>query len=119
VHCGFGDCAYAYSDNTCYTCLLDGWTKKVPHGVQLKIQKKIDPMIERYLEPAPDGGIFRASAAPRCPHCNEELDVDKATVYIEKNAAGTVKGWRWQRNWNDIYCIVIENLVVNDNWKNV
>jgi hypothetical protein len=39
-----------------------------------------------------------------------------ATAYIEINAPGTKKGWRWQRNWQATYCIVIENRVVNDNF---
>jgi hypothetical protein len=40
-----------------------------------------------------------------------------ATGYIETNAPGTKKGWRWQQNWRETYCIVIEDRVVNDNFK--
>jgi hypothetical protein len=29
----------------------------------------------------------------------------------------TKKGWRWQRNRHDTYCIVIENRLVEDNFK--
>jgi hypothetical protein len=115
IHNGFGDSAYGYSDSTCYTCLLDSW--KVPPGVHLQIQKKITPDIENHLLPAPDGGRFRALSVPRCPHCNHPLDPVKATEYIEKNAEGTKVGWRWDRDWNGIYCIVIEEKLVRDNWK--
>jgi hypothetical protein len=115
AHNGFGDSAYAYSDSTCYTCLLDSW--KVPPGINLQIQKKITTDIEDHLLPVPGGGRFRASAVPRCPHCNHTLDPIKATEYIEKNAEGTKSGWRWDRHWNGIYCIVIENKLVRDNWK--
>jgi hypothetical protein len=95
--------------------LLDGW--KVPSGIQLQIQKKITSNIENHLLPAPDGGRFSAAAVPRCPHCNIPLDPVKAAKYIEENAAGTKGGWRWDRSWNGMYCIVIENRVVRDNWK--
>jgi hypothetical protein len=117
IHNGFSDTAYAYSDSTCYTCLLGGWTGKVPRDVPLQIQKKITADIEDHLLPAPDGGRFRALAVPRCPHCNHPLDPIKATEYIEKNAEGTKVGWRWDRHWNGVYCIVIENKLVRDNWK--
>jgi hypothetical protein len=85
--------------------------------MHLEIQKKITADIEDHLLPAPDGGVFRASAGARCPHCNHALDPVKAADYIEKNAEGTKKGWRWQQDWNGMYCIVIENRLVSDNWK--
>jgi hypothetical protein len=115
VHNGFGDSAYAYSDSTCFTCILDGW--HVPDGITLKIQRKITEDIENYLLPAPDGGSFKASAVPRCPHCNQPLDPIKATEYIEKNAEGSKGGWRWDKSWDGIHCIIIENRLVIDNWK--
>lgn len=30
---------------------------------------------------------------------------EKATAWIEANAPGTKKGWRWQRNWIGTYAI--------------
>jgi len=116
VHNGFNDSAYGYSDTTCYTCLLDGWTP-TPPGVSLTIHKKITADVEEYLTQAPDGGHFLASAVPRCPHCNEPLDPIKATTYIERNAEGTKSGWRWQQSWNGIYSISIEGRVVRNNWR--
>ena len=115
IHNGFNDSAYAYSDSTTYTVLLDGW--KVPSDVPVKIQGTIQEKTEEYLLPAPDGGIFRASASPRCPLCGHVLDPIAATKYIEANAEGTKGGWRWQKSWDGIYCIVIENRVVHDAYK--
>jgi len=45
------------------------------------------------------------------------LSAELAADYIEAQAAGTAKGWRWQRSWDGCYCIIIENRVTNDNWK--
>jgi hypothetical protein len=36
--------------------------------------------------------------------------------YIEKNSLGTSKGWRWQRNWQGMYCIVIDGRLIENNW---
>lgn len=115
IHNGFGDTAYAYSDSTTYTVLLDEW--KIPANVPVKIQGKIQKETEEYLLPAPDGGIFRSSASPRCPVCGQVLDPVAATRYIEADAKGTKKGWRWQKSWDGMYCIVIENRVVYDTYK--
>jgi hypothetical protein len=40
-----------------------------------------------------------------------------AAGYIERNAPATTKGWRWQHNWYGLYCIVIGNNVIEDNFK--
>jgi hypothetical protein len=56
-------------------------------------------------------------AAPRCPHCHDTLSAEFATSYIEANAPGAKKGWRWQRNWSEMYCIVIEDKRVMDNFR--
>jgi hypothetical protein len=116
VHNGFGDSAYAYCDRCSYTVHLSGWSK-TPAGVRLQIQRKISQDVEPFLKPCPCGGSFRADAGPRCPHCHRTISPIFATTYIEKNAAGTAKGWRWQKNWDDVYSIVIENLLVKDWWK--
>jgi hypothetical protein len=41
----------------------------------------------------------------------------RATEYIEPQAEGTKKGWRWQRTWTGLYSIIIEDSVVHDVWK--
>lgn len=116
IHNGFNDSAYAYSESTCYTALLDGW--KIPANVPVAIQGRIKKETEAYLTPAPDGGLFLASASPRCPNCNQILDPIKAAKYIEADAEGTKAGWRWQRNWDSVYCIIIEDRIANDPYKN-
>jgi hypothetical protein len=46
-----------------------------------------------------------------------ELSPEAATGWIEANAAGTAKGWNWQRTWSGTYSIVIEGRMVKDNWR--
>ena len=115
VHNGFNDSAYAYCDRCSYSVHLSVLSKN-PLGIRLPFQK-IPLAVEGFLKPCLCGGSFRASAPPRCPHCRSSLSAIAATTYIEKNAAGTAKGWRWQKNWDDLYSIVIENLYVEDWWK--
>jgi hypothetical protein len=114
-HSGFGDFAYAYCDRCGMLSILDGW--KPPEGVKLTIHRMIAPDIEPLLSPCPCGGQFRAGASPRCPHCGSRLSAEEATTWIEANAPGTARGWRWQRNWSGIYAISIERPFVRDNWK--
>ena len=73
--------------------------------------------MEQYLQPCECGGRFKRGSAPRCPHCNEPLSPELATSYIESNAPGTKKGWRWQRNWSGLYCIVIEDKRVDNKFR--
>jgi len=117
IHNGFGDSSYAYCDKCGKACLLSGWFKGVPKDANLKIHKCITPEVESFLQACSCGGRFKSGASPRCPTCHKELSADRATVYIEKNAPGTAKGWNWQRNWTDLYMIIINNLVVRDNWR--
>ena len=80
-------------------------------------QQEICVELEEYLEPCACGGVFRKGSSPRCPHCKEPLSAQVATDYIEANPLGTKKGWRWQRNWHETYCIVLEKREVEDNFK--
>src|SRR5271165_3999053 len=122
IHCGFGDCSYSYCSSCGSTSLLMYWswerspaTPKMPEGCTP--QQEICSEWEPYIESCRCGGSFRKGASPRCPHCGEALSAVIATGYIEKNAVGTAKGWRWQKNWHDTYCMVIENRIVVDNYK--
>jgi hypothetical protein len=45
------------------------------------------------------------------------LSAELATTYIEHNAPGTKKGWRWQRNWSGVYGIVIEDKRIDNNFR--
>jgi hypothetical protein len=73
--------------------------------------------MEAHLLPCECGGRFAKGNTPRCPNCKQALSADHAAEYIEPQSPGTKKGWRWQRNWHDIYCAVIEGKVVADNFK--
>jgi hypothetical protein len=73
--------------------------------------------MEQYLEPCECGGRFSKGNSPRCPQCGQALSADKATGYIEAQSPGTAKGWRWQGNWRETYCAVINGQSVKDNFK--
>jgi hypothetical protein len=45
------------------------------------------------------------------------LSAELGASYIEKNAPGTQKGWRWQRNWSGNYCMVVEDRKVENNFR--
>jgi hypothetical protein len=116
LHCGFGDCSYAYCDSCGKTALLSGWSKKWPAGIKCT-QAEIPAEMEAHLEDCSCGGRFLKGRSPRCPHCKQPLSADRAASYIEPQAPGTKKGWRWQRNWSDIYGVVLDGLRVVDNFK--
>jgi hypothetical protein len=80
-------------------------------------QHEINKACESFILACECGGHFRAGASPRCPRCNEPISAVLATEFIERNAPGTKKGWRWQRSWNGTYCIAIENKIANDNFN--
>jgi hypothetical protein len=114
VHNGFSNTSYAYCDVCGLAAILDGY--KVPQAVHMVLHQAITPDVESYLTPCRCGGSFRAGASPRCPNCQQRLSADQAANYIESQAEGTKKGWRWQRTWTGLYCIIIEDRVVNDVW---
>jgi hypothetical protein len=115
IHNGFNDSSYAYCDSCCYTALLDHWT--APKEIARLDYGIIPADVEQDLLPCPIHGHFRATSLPRCLHCDEPLDPVRAADYIEPNAPGTAKGWRWQRSWNGLYCIIIEGRLASDPWK--
>jgi hypothetical protein len=115
IHNGFNNSAYAYCEACGITALLDGW--KVPKGIHLELHQAIAAEVESCLTPCLCGGSFRADASPRCPHCQQPLSATGAADYIELQAEGSKKGWRWQRTWTGLYCIIIEDRVVRDVWK--
>lgn len=116
IHNGFNESSYAYCDSCGTTLLLDGW--RTPKRVQMLLHQNISPEIEALLEPCKCGGTFKTGASPRCPYCKELLSPTQAASYIEAQAEGAKKGWRWQRSWSGLYCIIIEDNVAHDLWKN-
>jgi hypothetical protein len=116
LHCGFGDCSYAYCDRCGKTAILSGWDKRWPKGIKLT-QAEIPVEMESHLAPCDCGGKFTKGNAPRCPHCGERLSADQAAEHIEAQAPGTKKGWRWQKTWQGLYCIVVNGRSVSDNFR--
>ena len=115
VHNGFNGSSYAYCGNCGLTALLSEW--RVPPGVSMPPFAPISHDNEGSLQPCPCGGSFVSDSSPRCPHCRAVLSAELAADYIERQAAGTTEGWKWQRNWRGCYCIIIENRIVKDNWR--
>jgi hypothetical protein len=102
------------------TSILSLWNKHWPKlPPSCFPHREICADFEPFIRPCTCGGLFKKGASPRCPLCHRELSAEAATSFIEKNAAGTKKGWRWQGNWNDTYCIVIDNKLVTDNFAMV
>lgn len=110
LHAGFGDYSYAYCDscgmlatfNYSNSFLVNMPPISVPHQV-------IDRAWEPFLAPCDCGSHFRAGAAPRCIFCNTPLSAQHAATYIEPNTKGAGRGWRWQGNWTDLYCLAMED----------
>jgi hypothetical protein len=80
---------------------------------QAEIAKEMEPR----LEPCSCSGRFLKGSSPRCPHCKKPLSASKATSFIEDQAPGTKKGWRWQQTWSGIYGAIINGLRISDNFK--
>ena len=117
IHNGFNDSAFAYCDQCGMTVLVSAWDRDTPAAAKLKVHGPVNPEAEAMLAPCPCGGAFRANALPRCPHCSVELSADVAANYIEANAPGTAKGWRWQRSWQGLYAVIVEGRSTKGRWR--
>jgi predicted amidophosphoribosyltransferase len=117
VHNGFNESWYVYCDLCGKTAILNLYSPKISELWSTRpIQGRIPHEIESHLLPCSCGGRFLAAATPRCPHCIQPLSPVTAASWIEKEAPGAKKGWRWQKNWDGLYCIVIERCSVRDNF---
>ena len=115
VHNGFNDTSYAYCSDCGKTALLNIYSKRWPRGIAWTYAE-MPPEMEQYLQPCECGGRFSKGNSPRCPVCKQTLSADEASTYIEEQSPGTRKGWRWQRNWYELYCIIINDRCVGDNF---
>ncbi len=110
LHAGFGDYSYAYCDS-CGTLATfsysSGFLLNLPH-LQAQHQA-IDPSWEPFIAECACGGHFRSNASPHCVYCNGTLSAEHAAPHIERNSVGAGRGWRWQRNWSDVYCMALED----------
>ena len=114
VHSGFNDSVYAYCDSCGKTASLSLLNKRMPKLRDCPRYQEMCSAMEPYVQPCGCGGSFKKGSAPRCPYCNKPLSPELATTYIESNAPGA---WRWQRNWSGLYCIVIQNKWIADNFR--
>ncbi len=122
IHNGFNETNYAYCNRCGMTAFLHEYYSAIPEQCKAFFKKKdryekISKEFESFLEHCECGGEFTKASKPRCPTCNSYLSAKYATKYIEANAEGTKKGWHWQKSWNGLYAIVIENNKVENNWK--
>ena len=115
IHNGFNDSVYAYCDQCGITALFNMY--QVPKVIDAGSHGPITPAAEELTRPCDCGGHFRRGASPRCNHCKAILSAERAADYIERNAPGWAKGWRWQRSWNGAYAIVIEGRFVDGTWR--
>lgn len=116
-HCGFADGVYAYCDSCGMTAILSAWDKRMPRLPDCPGQQEICTAMEPFILPCSCGGAFKKGSAPRRPRSNCPLSAELAIAYIKKNAPGHLKGWNWQRNWSGLYCIVIENRNIGNNFR--
>jgi hypothetical protein len=116
-HAGFSDIAYAYCDTCGRTATFHAWGGGVPPETLIRFHQPISRDAESEVERCECGGRFRGDASPRCPKCGQPLSPHKATAWIEANAPGTAKGWRWQHSWTGLYAICVAGRSARDPWK--
>ncbi|HVZ83623.1 MAG TPA: hypothetical protein VG893_08105 [Terracidiphilus sp.] len=106
----FGDFSYAYCDAcgklATFNC-ASSFLLSMPR--LLTSHQVIDAAWEPYIRSCDCGGSFRRGAAPRCVACAQPLSAEHAAAHIEHNFVSGGRGWRWQGNWSDVYCIDIED----------
>ncbi len=109
-HAGFGDFSYAYCDSCGMLATLDERSEKIAQLPRISSPyQEMDAKWEPFLNSCPCGGRFRNGASPRCPYCHIALSAEYAASHIERNSTGAPRGWKWQRNWSDVYCMAIED----------
>jgi hypothetical protein len=109
-HAGFGDFTYAYCDTCGLVATLDEKSGLVAQLPKVPLQcQEMDAKWEPYLRPCACGGRFRRGASPRCPYCRQPLSANYAGTHIRQNLPVVPKGWEWQGNWSDVYCLAIED----------
>src|SRR5262245_47321551 len=94
IHNGFNESSFGYCERCGRTALL-GWRDDIPAEANFARHQQMSSETEDLLAPCLCGGRFRGSASPRCPNCKHPLDAGRAAQWIEANATGTARGWRW------------------------
>ncbi len=115
VHNGFNNSAYSYCNACGKTAILDVLFYQYD---QLGIGSgRIAKNKVQYIANCECGGKFQFESKPRCPHCLEEISAEAASKYINRKSDDPRGEWNWQQDWSGIYCILIEQNVVRNNWK--
>ena len=116
IHNGFNESCYAYCAECGMTALMDtGYHDRADQG--LPRHRSITAGGDQFLRSCACGGRFSPGASPRCPHCKQALSATEAAQWIEANAAGSTWGWRWQRSWDGLYAIIIDDRVAHNPWR--
>jgi hypothetical protein len=116
LHNGMNESSYAYCADCGMTGLLETRDQdRTADGIPP--HQAITAGGERFLAACACGGRFVPGASPRCPRCRETLSAVEAASWIEAQSPGTAKGWRWQRNWDGLYAIIIEDRMVTNPWR--
>lgn len=110
LHAGFGDYSYAYCDRCGTLATFDYSSSFILSVPALKTQHQaIEASWHPFIKECSCGGDFRSGASPRCVFCAEPLSAEHAAAHIERNSVGAGRGWRWQKNWSDVYCMALED----------
>ena len=118
IHNGFNDSAYAYCDTCGIVGFMSAWRSDIPQSANFRAHGPVSAQTESLLASCSCGGRFSITASPRCPLCHTELDAQAVALWIESQAAGAAKGWRWQRSWQGLYAVIINDHSAKLEWAN-
>lgn len=116
AHNGFNQSSYAYCDECGLVAFFDRFSDDIPSDVVIDNHHSLPPNAEDLVAQCECGGRFRSDSAPRCPICKSKLSAEIARQYIEDNAPGTKRGFRWQCNWTGMYTMLVNNHFVEGRW---
>ena len=116
VHNGFNDSTHAYCDRCGLTAILRLGATERRVGKLPDRLTPLPPQLEALLAPCACGGRFRGIAPARCPMCRNALSPDLAATWLEAQAPGARRGWRWQRSWAGLYALIVGERVLFDPW---
>lgn len=142
IHNGFNQSSYAYCSKCGMTALLDtGHQGRPVDG--LPPDRAITSGGEKFLAPCECGGAFLPGASPRCPHCDQKLSAEAMAEWLEPGSEeretlvadalqraeklpkvlrdqvrGSMdKAFRWQRDWEGLYALIVDERVVHNPWR--
>jgi putative hemolysin len=121
IHNGFDNSFYAYCSGCGTTAILDFYgTPLTQHPAVAKLPTgEIPQEIEYLLQSCSCGSRFQAGAKPRCPRCAHELLPRAGANGGSSSVAPQRRNAGWPLTWNpaQIYCIFINDKVVNNPFR--